>query len=271
MRQGKKAGVAAVFGILILAAMTGCQSLFSRGNPTVTPEVDAAAKVQDLHATDSRKSQQSERALCIETARTMAAAGHLREAILLYEKAEAMDPSLPRLDAELAGLLASAGDYPRAIERYRRSLAREAHPELWNNLAWTLIEANRIDEAHRETVEALRQYPEDERLRTTAAIVDYRRGDRQSALAKFEQLQGKAAAYHNLGVLDIEAGQAEQAVASLELSLSHATEDNPLTRQLLDQVRRQREMASKGAADRSENAWVAQGRAVQQRGVAKDR
>lgn len=161
----------------------------------------------------------SERSLCMETAKTVAGQGHAAEAIKLYERAEQLDPSAAMLDAELAPLYADVGKQDAAIERYQRCIVSTPKDiELSNNFAWTLMEAARFDQAIAEANRGLKIAPDNIRLRSTLAMIYYRQGNRAAALKQFEQAHGRAAAHHNLAILDIDTGNLDDAKTHLQMA-----------------------------------------------------
>jgi len=164
----------------------------------------------------------SERELCIQTARTVAEDGHVREAILLYEKAERISPDEPALDRPLAPLYARAGRTDQAVQRYRNVIRDDGpNAETWNNLAWTLMTAERYPEAVEAAQEGLRIDPDSPRLRSTLAVIHFHNGDSQSAFELFRDVHGESAAHHNLAVLEIERGNADAARHHLAQAVSH--------------------------------------------------
>ena len=155
----------------------------------------------------------SEREICVETARTVAEKGHATEAIKLYEKAERSDPSGPPLDLELAPLYAHVGNTESAIQRYRSAIAGgRTEADVFNNLAWTLMESGRHPEALQTIQQGLDVTPKSKRLQATHAVILYRSGDRDGSYEKFRELYGPSAAHHNLAVLDVDSGEFESAV-----------------------------------------------------------
>ena len=157
--------------------------------------------------------QRTERKLCLETAKTLAQQGHASEAIQLYEKAESLAPSASRLDLELAPLYAQTGDSERSILRYENAIADGKDSEdVFNNLAWTLAESEKLDEASVVIHRGLQQTPNSERLRGIQAVVFYRQGQREKAMQTFKDLYGDSAANHNMAVLDVQYGSIDSAV-----------------------------------------------------------
>lgn len=183
-----------------------------------------------------------ERELCVNTARTVAANGHAKEAILLLEKAEQLAPEQP-MDKELAALYAQDGRFDAAVQRYRSMLRNDpSQTDSHNNLAWTLMEAGRLDEASAAIQVGLAVKPSDRRLRSTSAMLAYRQGKRQSAWEQFRGLYGDSAAYHNLAVLDLEQGMLESASqhAALATQYPNCSQESLVLRNTLDQQLAQR-------------------------------
>ncbi len=170
------------------------------------------ASTESTGAKAASQPMPSERALCIETAKTVAAKGHAEEAIKLFERAEELDPTATALDADLAPLYAEVGDHDSAIERYKLCVQRTPDDaELINNYAWTLMEAGRFEQAIAEAASGVQIFPEDTRLKSTLAMVHYRNGDHAKSFQQWELAVGKTAAHHNLALLDFDAGNVDSA------------------------------------------------------------
>ena len=160
----------------------------------------------------NRGTMPSDHTLCVETAKTVAAEGHADEAIKLYLRAEKIDPKAASVDAQLAPLYASVGNYPAAIERYQRCVKKSPSDiDLCNNFAWTLMEAGHHELAITEATRGLNQAGNHARLQATLAMIHYRQGNHDKAFQSFETAQGSTAAHHNLSLLDIDAGNLESA------------------------------------------------------------
>ena len=160
-----------------------------------------------------------ERALCIETATMVASNGHASEAIQLFEKAEKLDASQTPLDLELAPLYAQVGKHELAITRYQNAIDRGiAGADEYNNLAWTLKDANQFGQALQIVQQGLAVAPDNDRLLSTQAIILYEQDDREGALSVFRKLHGPSAAHHNLAVLDIERGDLNAALEQANLA-----------------------------------------------------
>lgn len=170
---------------------------------------------------------------------SLANAGHAKEASLLYEKAESLSNNKLNFDHELSSLHASLGNHDQAIERYNKLLTKNTNSETVNNYTWTLLEANRIEDAYRSVTEGLRQFPNDERLKSLLAVIEYRRGDQDRAFKTFEALVGTSAAHHNLAVLAIDSGNIVEGKRHLELAMNHSNGKNAESIQLSQLLNRQ--------------------------------
>jgi tetratricopeptide (TPR) repeat protein len=196
---------------------SGCQAMGDKDRRDLISPL--SSDTGDQRPQRSLSQRYNERKLCIETAETVAANGHAREAIKLYEKAEGLEPDGEPLDLRLAPLYAQIGNCGPAIERYRRAIkSGKATAEVYNNLAWTLIESGQPNDAIAAVQDGLSAAPENERLRATHAVALYKLGDRAKSLELFRELYGPAAAHHNLAVLDVDSGQLESAAEHARLA-----------------------------------------------------
>ena len=200
--------------LLALLLLGGCNAVDSSYNTLF----DSAT--HDPNATISANdADNSERVICMETAKAVAAKGHYREAILLYEKAEGLAADESPLDLELAPLYAQSGDHSRAVARYRNAISNNRVDEnVYNNLAWTLKENGQHQEAVDVIQQELAATPNDRRLRSTLAVVQFEQGLQTESLQTFEAISGRAAAHHNLAILELEQGDIEAAINHLGLA-----------------------------------------------------
>lgn len=195
-----------LFLAVLMIAAAGCSMLSKSQAPQFLAPLNSQAPAESLPPT-----VQSEQELCRTTAKTVASKGHTQEAIKLYERSEHLDESKPA-NMELAPLYAQVGDFDASVKRYRTAIAEgDADPELWNNLAWTLMEKGDLAEAMRATEQGLLQSPTHKRLLATSALLQYKSGDSAQAFEMFSQLYGAEAAHHNLAILELEHGRVEQA------------------------------------------------------------
>jgi Flp pilus assembly protein TadD len=208
----------AVTGSLLAGCVLflGCRTLRESRETEFLKPLDTATGTLSH---DARVADLSEREICIETARTVAAKGHAVEAIKLYEKAEGLQPNGERFDLELAPLYVHVGNTDSAIARYRNAIAEGgASDEVFNNLAWTFMESGRHDEAIQAIQQGLDVTPESKRLQATHAVLLHKSGDREGSFEKFRKLYGESAAHHNLALLDLDSDNIESAVEHARLA-----------------------------------------------------
>lgn len=198
---------------LLLILTLGCQSMRAKKSSDFIEPLSRQAISSDA----KNKVPDSERELCIQTAKVVAARGHFTEAIALYEQAEKLNRDLPALDRELANLYAQSEQFDLSVKRYRLAIEKSPNDvDLRNNLAWTLLESNRLDQAIQVINESLKQFPQNRRLQSTQAIASYHAGDRQAAIQQFTSLYGPSAAYHNVALLDLESGNQQNARTAID-------------------------------------------------------
>ncbi|MFK7819749.1 MAG: tetratricopeptide repeat protein [Planctomycetaceae bacterium] len=200
----------------------GCSGLKKKQNDGLVKPLAAVSNEAPTRPQPFR----DERALCMETAQTVAEQGHAHEAIKLYLRAEQLGPSQLPLDRQLAPLHAQTGDFDAALQRYARLVSEAPEDaDLCNNFAWTLMEAQRYGDAISQARRGLSIDADNTRLRSTLAMIHYRQGDPSSALAEFATAKNSTAAHHNLAVLDIDAGNLSSAQEHLRKASKTAAEN----------------------------------------------
>ena len=230
------------FGLLLICLVTfgsfatGC----GRSLQKQASNNDLYQLVNRLESTDSPTSGKSsdvrfapaqECMVCIKTAGAVAKAGHLKEAIRLYEKAQTLSPKDSSITRQLAPLYAQAGDFDRSINAYHELMRTDGRdPEFLNNFAWTLMEGNQLEQAKALASNSLQSFPDSRNLASTLAVIYYRLGNRESAFKLFSKVYGEHAAHHNLAVLDVDSRN--EAPAKTHLEKAMRLKDNPLTAQL---------------------------------------
>ncbi|MCC9643194.1 tetratricopeptide repeat protein [Rhodopirellula sp. JC740] len=230
MRPAISSTISCLALLLVINAFAGC-ARFKRAEDSSFLKPLGQDKTE-LNAAN-RSKPLDERTLCMETAKTVAAKGHANEASKLYLRAESLAPDQPPLDSELAPLLASLGQFEDSIQRYQRLTSSDpGNQDHCNNFAWTLMEARRYEEAIAEAQRGLELEPKQRRLRTTLAMIHYRRGERQLAERHFTEALGAADAFYNLALLDIDDGNLDSARQSL-MRANQTPSPNPNAAKLL--------------------------------------
>lgn len=227
------------FALLALGILisSGCGSLSARrlGNSASTKPAAATSQssISQLGVALPAMKAGDDRELAMIAAQEMHRSGYPDEAVELYLKAETLAPKKPKLDAELAPALASAGRYPEAIVRYRRLLAaRPEDVELRNNLAWTLLESGDLVAAEAELRAAILRDAAYQPAMVNLGIVLAKQNRYEDSFAVLLPAIGAGPAHHNLAIIAIEQG--DEHLAKKHLELAGASKHPPAgTRQLL--------------------------------------
>ena len=114
------AGFRWTMGLVMTAALTGCQTMNLGGSPgivqTTTGPAPSNAKEKDLPAAESAR-------ICFITAESLEQGGKFAEAIILYEKARHEDARIGvQATRRLAILQDRSGNFDKALEEYHRAL-----------------------------------------------------------------------------------------------------------------------------------------------------
>ena len=221
--------------LLLMLAALGCLNLGCRSGVQKGVENNVSQLVRQLDPKSEMVSHQpepqEEAEICVETAVAVAKAGHLREAIRLYEKALTLSPDDTAILLQLAPLYAQAGDSERAINTYQKLIESEKpNPDLLNNYVWTLMEAGRLKAAKALVNNGVADFPDSKKLITTSAVISYKQGDRAAAFELFSTALGQHAAHHNLAVLDIDSKNEVTAKSHIDKAMQ--LRPNSLTSQL---------------------------------------
>jgi len=152
----------------------------------------------------------------------------LPESIRLYREALELDDSNPGLYLGLGDSLQRAGLYPEAEAAFKRVL--ELDPDSFEalyNLGVTYAQQQRTEEAARYYEAALALQPEHPRavlVLNNLANLDLTRGERESAISRFEQAVAASPSHFesrfNLGVQYLQSDRLDQGVAMLEQAVA---------------------------------------------------
>lgn len=158
---------------------------------------------------------------CVTTAVDLEQAGHLREAIALYEKARQHDPALPFVTHRLAVLYDLAGETAKAQTEFTRALKeRPGDAGLLNDLGQFHAQHQNLSQAEIELRKAVAADPQEPRARINLAVVLAHQGRHQEGFEMFAEAVGPAAAHSNLGVLLAKEGQTEAAIEHFQQALA---------------------------------------------------
>ena len=216
----------AVLGSSSLGCRSGVQKGIDNNVSQLVRQLDPKGEIDSRQPDPDKEAQ-----ICIETAIAVSKAGHLREAIRLYEKAYSLSPNDADILRQVAPLYAQSGDIEQAINAYQKLMETEkSSPDLLNNYAWTLMEAGMLKTAKDVVSGGLASFPKSEKLMTTSAVISYKQGNRAAAFELFSKALGEQAAHHNLAVLDIDSKNEVSAKSHIDKALQ--LRPNSLTRQL---------------------------------------
>jgi Flp pilus assembly protein TadD len=227
--------VIAILGILLTS---GCARTWFGKRAEVASDApqakSATAKSNDLAPHDVAR-------VCVATAEQLAAKGHYRESILLYEKARTHDPNAANYARRLAALHDLAGNARQAEKEYAKALQVEPDDaELLTDYGYFKYARGELGDAEDTLRRAIAKSPQHDRARMNLALVLAARGDYQASFESFRDVVGEASAHSNIGVLlakhgrDAEAERAFRAAVTLDANLSQA-------QQFLDYYARQRQ------------------------------
>jgi Tfp pilus assembly protein PilF len=158
---------------------------------------------------------------CLATADQLTAQGHAREAALLLEKAQKLDPQAAEYAKRLAGLYDLQGDSVRATAEFRRALAASpGDAQLLNDFGCLLDRQGNHAEAEGHLRRAVEIEPQNQRAITNLAICAFRQGRHQEAFDLFASVVGPAAAHTNVGMLLARSGHTALAQAAFRSALA---------------------------------------------------
>jgi Tfp pilus assembly protein PilF len=196
---------------LILAG-AGCSSI--RQFAPQAPSLGLAA------GSDALSADQTVQA-CLATAEKLAAEGHAREAILLYEKARRLDPQAAPYSAALARLYDMAGDPARAQAEFTAALAAAPRDvNLLNDFGCFHDRQGNLAEAERLFRQALSLDSGYVRAQINLGVTLVRQGRVEEAFQAFAPAVGPAAAHSNVGILLAKQGRHAEARRAVELALA---------------------------------------------------
>jgi tetratricopeptide (TPR) repeat protein len=119
-------------------------------------------------------------------------AGHLNEAVALFQEAHQNDIGLYTAHVRLAGIAEANGRWPVAITERRNAVnANPDDPSLLFDLALTLAKASQFSEAEETLKQALDANPRDARVAYFLGVVEQQLGkteDARVALSRFVAL-----------------------------------------------------------------------------------
>lgn len=158
---------------------------------------------------------------CMATAQELQKSGHLQQAIALYEKARASDPSLKSVPHRLAVLYDAQGDGTRSLMEYNKALELDPNnPNLLSDLGYYHYERGNQAEAEQCLHKALAADPKHQKALSNLALVLASQGRFDESFAAFSKVVGPAAAHSNVGILMAKQGRYDQAKQEFHQALA---------------------------------------------------
>jgi Flp pilus assembly protein TadD len=224
-------GWLALCGALFAGQLTGCVTLTGKGNRPNDPVGKASYTPAEREAPELPAPETAR--VCLATADTLFKAGKDREAIMLYEKARATDPSNQQVCRRLAVLYDRQGMHQQARDEYARALTLSPNdPDILKDLGYSCFMRGLLDDAELHLSKAVATDPKHQRAWTNLGLVLGHKGRYTESLQAFCQVVSAAQAYSNLGFLYTTQGKFAEAKASYRRALELES-DMPKTREAL--------------------------------------
>lgn len=147
--------------------------------------------------------------------RSLVVMSNYRNAVPYYEQALALDTTQPNRYYELAMVLATAEQFDKSVVWFQRALDRgyKARDDFYMNMAYTLADAKKIDQAVKMLNDILERRPQDISLMYGIADVCYHSGRYKQAISYWdrvlEQDNKNAHALYKIGLSYIKMGKNE--------------------------------------------------------------
>lgn len=182
----------------------------------------ASAEAPDVSKPDRGELPPKETArACMVAAEELQNNGYVQQAILLYEKARANDPSLKSVSHRLAVLRDAQGDSTQSLIEYKRALqADPKNASLLSDLGYYHYARGNLAEAEQCLRSALTVDPNHQKAISNLALVLAADGRFDESFAAFSRVIGPAAAHSNLGVLMAKQGRYDQAKQAFHQALT---------------------------------------------------
>jgi Flp pilus assembly protein TadD len=155
----------------------------------------------------------------VRTADELAQHGHRREAILLYERAQSLDPKV-QVSRYLA-VLYDQDNSPEALTEYNLALA--ANPkdaDLLNDFGFYYYKRGDLTNAEQQLRAAIGQSPRHERAWVNLGMVLGEQGRYRESFEAFAKVVSPAAAHSNLGMILAKNGRQAEAQKEFRQALS---------------------------------------------------
>jgi Tfp pilus assembly protein PilF len=204
--------------IALLVALSGCRGWPNHGAPLAANS--AIDKVPPGPAVAEELPARQAAQACLGTAESLYRKGHDREAILLYERARKLDPSLGHVARPLAILYERQGDIGRAQAEYELALAAAGtDADVLNDFGFFHYRQGNYSRAETYLNRALQIAPDHPRAAMNLGLVLAHQGRHDEAFVRFEASVGAAEAHANLGIILAKTGRTDEAVVALRQAI----------------------------------------------------
>lgn len=158
---------------------------------------------------------------CVATADELMAAGHHREALLLYERARKLDGRQQGLSRKLAVLYDRQGDQVRALKEFEQALAETPDDaDLLNDFGYYYYRGRDWTAAEKFFRRAVAKKDDHAQAWTNLGLALGQQGRYQESYEAFARAVGPAAAHSNVGVLLAGHGRRSEALAAFRQALA---------------------------------------------------
>jgi Tfp pilus assembly protein PilF len=198
---------------LLLLLPAGCVGLPSRA-----PEPEPSPLVLELPPAQAAE-------VSLATARELDRVGNEAEAIAEYEKARRLNPKLTQVSRRLAVLYDRQGDASRAQAEYRLALDQAPNDaDLLNDVGYFHYQRGDWTEAEKCLRQAVARKPDHTRAWGNLGLVLGRQERYPESYEAFVRVMPPGEARANVGILQAQQGQVEEARESLRQALTLAPE-----------------------------------------------
>lgn len=201
-----------VIVVTVCALQTGCLGLADHRNQEA---FDNTALM------NSGLPEQESAQVCVKLAETLAAQGHLPEAISQYEKARAYDPDLTQVSYPLALLYDRVGADDEALKEFQLALKAEPNnANILNDLGYYYYARRNWPEAERWLNAAVQADPRYPRAWINLGLTLGQQGRYAESIAAFEKVLNPAQARSNLAFVLLTQQKHDQAAQTYQEALA---------------------------------------------------
>jgi tetratricopeptide (TPR) repeat protein len=211
--------------LLSVAALMGCTTPSFPGMgaaPTPMPEKTLTAEMTKVAAQAKEPELPPEKAarLCLAAADELEKGGHFAHAISQCELAHQHSPNHPGLSRKLAGLYARDNQLEKAIDEYKKEVAKSPRDaDLLNDLGYCCYQAKDYAAAEKYLRQAVAAKPNLQRAHANLGLALGRQEKWRESLEEFKKAGSVAAAHANLAAMYHAVGRDEDARRECKIAL----------------------------------------------------